>query len=330
MPASGGKTTILTERIKHLINEKHVAPSQIVAITFTNLAADNIYQRLNKPKGLHISTVHSYAAYLLRCQGLDISETLEEEEFDKLFDMVKEHPDCIQPVKYLFLDEAQDSTLQQFEFLLKMVNPQNFMLVGDIRQTIYGFAGSRPDLLLKICEASDVYTYQLTCNYRNAQQILSAAKAIIAQKGYQYRDNSKAMVSYSGTVQYINWASFLSLIDQINYRKNYNSWFFLCRSNKQVNELQTILSIKGIPNDTFKMKNMKVDKLEQIMTKNSIKVLTIHSAKGLEADNVVVYGAVNYPNTDEVFVNYVAATRARRNLFWISKKKGAKKIEEWE
>lgn len=320
--AAAGKTACLTERIRWLMEERHIAPSQIVAITFTNLAADNILRRLDNPKGIHISTVHSYASYLLKCCGYDVSDAVENEEFDKLFEMVRLHPNCIQPVQYLFLDEAQDSTAEQFDFLIDMIKPKNFMLIGDLRQTIYQFNDSRPDMLQRIADQPDVWVYKLTQNYRNAQQILSCAKQIIAQKGWEYRDDSRAMVPTSGTVQYINWNSFLQLIQQIKQKKDYGEWFFLCRSNRQVEELQALLIVQGIPNDTFKMKQMTVERLNSLMNKNSIKVLTIHSAKGLERDNVVVYGAINRWNSDEVFVNYVACTRAKRNLFWLSKRKG--------
>lgn len=95
--------------------------------------------------------------------------------------------------------------------------------------------------------------------------------------------------------------------------------------------MQTLLNVYEIPNDTFKMKNMTVVRLNELMGKNSVKVLTIHSAKGLEADNVVVYGAINKWNSDEIFVNYVAITRAKKNLFWLSKRRSAaKKIQEWD
>ena len=146
--------------------------------------------------------------------------------------MVTLHPYCIQPVQYLFLDEAQDSTAEQFDFLSDMIKPKNFMLIGDLRQTIYQFNGSRPDMLIRIMQQPDVSVFKLTQNYRNAQQILSFAKQVIAQKGFDYRDDSRAMTENSGTVQFINWNSFLNLVQQIKKKQDYRSWFILCRSNR--------------------------------------------------------------------------------------------------
>ena len=57
--------------------------------------------------------------------------------------------------------------------------------------------------------------------------------------------------------------------------------------------------------------------------------VTIHTAKGLEADNVVVIGA-RYRDIEEKCVNYVAATRARNLLVWAYKTNTRKpKAEYW-
>ena len=107
--AASGKTAVLTERVRHLLNSG-VDPKEIVVITFTNAAAEELNERLNKPTGLFVGTIHSYANYLLRASGHDTTKILDEEKFNKLFYEIKKNISCVKHVSHLLLDEAQDST----------------------------------------------------------------------------------------------------------------------------------------------------------------------------------------------------------------------------
>ncbi len=68
--AGSGKTRLLTERISYLINECGVSPSNILAITFTNKATNEMKERLAKvcenADQIWISTFHSMCAKILR------------------------------------------------------------------------------------------------------------------------------------------------------------------------------------------------------------------------------------------------------------------------
>ena len=68
--AGSGKTRVLTSRIAYLINEKKVNPSRILAITFTNKAADEMKLRLENMVGdlggMWVSTIHSMCVKILR------------------------------------------------------------------------------------------------------------------------------------------------------------------------------------------------------------------------------------------------------------------------
>ena len=67
--AGSGKTRLLTSRIAHLIQNKKVAPKNILAITFTNKAAREMRERLQKmvdTTDMQISTFHSLCAKILR------------------------------------------------------------------------------------------------------------------------------------------------------------------------------------------------------------------------------------------------------------------------
>ncbi|MDR3125616.1 MAG: UvrD-helicase domain-containing protein, partial [Candidatus Nomurabacteria bacterium] len=69
--AGSGKTKTLTHRIAYLISKHHFAPSQIMAVTFTNKAAKEMRDRLWGLLGSQIympymGTFHSISARILR------------------------------------------------------------------------------------------------------------------------------------------------------------------------------------------------------------------------------------------------------------------------
>ena len=68
--AGSGKTSVLTSRIAYLVLEKKVEPSNILAITFTNKAANEMKERLEKIVGnvssMWVSTIHSMCVRILR------------------------------------------------------------------------------------------------------------------------------------------------------------------------------------------------------------------------------------------------------------------------
>ena len=68
--AGSGKTRVLTSRIAYLVEEKGVRPSNILAITFTNKAADEMKTRLvdilGDIGGMWVSTIHSMCVKILR------------------------------------------------------------------------------------------------------------------------------------------------------------------------------------------------------------------------------------------------------------------------
>ena len=115
--AGSGKTRVLTTRIAYLIAEKNVDPSKILAITFTNKAAnelyDRVYQMLQKKREevsseeqerlqtvlvqmdrMHISTIHKFCLKIIKefpfavDMGLDvkISEESCEEQQERFLD----------------------------------------------------------------------------------------------------------------------------------------------------------------------------------------------------------------------------------------------------
>ena len=69
--AGSGKTRVLTHRIAHLIEQENVSPFEILAITFTNKAAQEMKTRVGALIGpvaekMWVSTFHSACVRILR------------------------------------------------------------------------------------------------------------------------------------------------------------------------------------------------------------------------------------------------------------------------
>ena len=334
--SASGKTQTLVARIQYLL-DSGVPPEEIVTITFTNNAASVMYERLGYPNGLFIGTVHSYCSYLLRRGAVDITNILNEERFDDLFTEIKQNLNCIKHVSFLCIDECMDCSKEQFEFF-ELINPDNYMYFYDLRQTIFSFAGACPEYLIELSHRPDVTVYSMKQNFRNAPDILRFAKKFLYRLGPEYDDDSIAMKQSDGRPHVLEGnyspseavSSLIIASDRLG--ADWKDWFVLCRTNNDIALFQQLFENKGIPTDTFRQSELTNSQIEERLKKNTVKILTVHSSKGLEAPYVMSYNIRAY-NDEEARLCYVSATRAKDFLIWAKmppKKKAKKKIVNWE
>lgn len=69
--AGSGKTSVLTSRIAHMVQDLNIAPWEILAITFTNKAANEMLSRVqlligDRAQGMWVSTFHKCCGKILR------------------------------------------------------------------------------------------------------------------------------------------------------------------------------------------------------------------------------------------------------------------------
>ena len=93
--AGSGKTRLLINRIAYLIKERNVSPKNILAITFTNKAADEMKKRILKmqidTEGIWVSTFHSMCAKILHSHIINLKKDKPEEKtFDNNFSIYTE------------------------------------------------------------------------------------------------------------------------------------------------------------------------------------------------------------------------------------------------
>ncbi len=122
--AGSGKTRVLTLRIAYLVNKLNVNPLNIMAITFTNKAADEMKSRLQKMvdnvEDMWVSTIHSMCVKILRRDidkiGYDKYFTIyDETDKDKILkrildDLKLEKDKFLKPVKN-FISNAKNEGL---------------------------------------------------------------------------------------------------------------------------------------------------------------------------------------------------------------------------
>ena len=75
--AGTGKTTVITERLKWLVNQKKISPSEILALTFTQKAAREMEERVDiaMPYGysqMHIMTFHAFCDRILKQEAIQM------------------------------------------------------------------------------------------------------------------------------------------------------------------------------------------------------------------------------------------------------------------
>lgn len=86
--------------------------------------------------------------------------------------------------EWILIDEFQDTTQVQLEIfrLLHARGHSRFFLVGDPNQSIYGFAGARPDLIYRFAEIIGAETgVQLGKNWRSTDAIIRDAESMRAR-----------------------------------------------------------------------------------------------------------------------------------------------------
>ena len=170
----------------------------------------------------------------------------------------------------------------------------------------------------------------MTTNYRSGAEIVEFASDfmdLVENKIYK----RAICMNNSGEVIRLKEFNKFFIINAIKSNDSYGDWFILTRTNSQIDFVGDILSENDIPWDSFKKGDLSTNELRRKIKENTVKILTIHSAKGLENKNVIVLGVKPFSD-EERRVAYVAATRAKDLLIWIRNLKSNKapKIKKWE
>ncbi len=108
-------------------------------------------------------------------------------------------------IKYILVDEYQDTNFIQAEIILKIAQiNQNIMVVGDDAQSIYSFRGADFKNLLNFGEKlKSIKKYKITYNYRSTPEILDLANNSIKNNRIQFHKTMKTVRKSSFKPKYV-------------------------------------------------------------------------------------------------------------------------------
>lgn len=210
-----GKTHTLIERIRYLIGEKQIQPENILAVTFTHKAAEEMTSRIQQVANAAppvIKTIHAWCYHLLTTELPEPPILLTEEEmrsflntnaeeahnymdFDGLitttYELLKTNDEIRtkyqQQYQHILIDEYQDLNRAQQDLLLLLAENAVLFAIGDPNQAIYGFRGANTEGFSDLMEKrANLTTITLVENYRSCQNIVDAAYSLFPLEPKQH------------------------------------------------------------------------------------------------------------------------------------------------
>ncbi|MBR1599307.1 MAG: ATP-dependent helicase [Lachnospiraceae bacterium] len=118
------------------------------------------------------------------------------------YELLSERPDILSSLQkryqYILVDEFQDINKLQYEITKMLAAPDNnLFIVGDDDQSIYGFRGAKPEIMLNFRkDYPDVKITLLDTNYRCNRNIVEGAEKLISHNMARYEKKLISSMDY--------------------------------------------------------------------------------------------------------------------------------------
>ncbi|MDE7203929.1 MAG: ATP-dependent helicase [Lachnospiraceae bacterium] len=257
------------------VKNNGITPQELKSVTVTQAEFEYIFQIYKQEMNHH--KLIDFDDMVLLCRDLLVSrpETLKiwQERF-----------------QYILVDEFQDICPLQYEVVRLLAKPQdNLFIVGDDDQSIYGFRGSKPEIMLNFNkdypEAKQVL---LDVNYRSRKDIVDVAGKLISHNKARFDKKVRAQNEQLGGVKIYSFHSKLKQAENIallikQYMAQpgarYSDIAILYRTNNHTVYTADRLMKEGIP---FSMK----EKPKNIYDSTVAKDIIAYIRYALHEDNV--------------------------------------------
>lgn len=176
------------------------------------------------------------------------------------YKLLEDHPEIqeryIKKFSFVIVDEFHDTSPFQYEWLKQFRGINNqFHVVGDDDQSIYGFRGVDPEILRIYKNEFDARTINLVRNYRSQPTILRAANALIRHNTNRI---GKILIGDNGRPQHIRLKELTDDWHEANYvskcvesllqqSRHIPSIAVIFRTNAQSHKFEQRMHKSGIP-----------------------------------------------------------------------------------
>ena len=347
----GGKTRSIIKKIKRCLRKEiFTSKYDYIILTFSKMARydfiekggdQNIFNQEN------VRTLHSLSGTIMtkilgKTSGAIESLIVATLELLKNEDVTLEDVRCLRNVKAIFVDEAQDISLLQYNFLLQLKKKTgaHLIMIGDPNQNIYQFQGGSDKYMMD----HPGTVYKLVNNYRSIPNIVQFVNCISPFKSDMVSQNvesdNKPVTIFTGSARDIE----KEILKEIK-----NTTFPL-------EEIAVISPVKLCKENMFGYTNIGLSIVTNLFSKHeipfvkhyhdtgervekkfsrvpgSVNLLTIHGSKGLEFEKVILlnfhyktYGIE--PSREDYnrfkYMWYVGTSRAKSEMtIMIDKEKG--------
>jgi ATP-dependent DNA helicase Rep len=161
-------------------------------------------------------------------------------------------------IRYLLVDEYQDTNLCQYELVKHLAGASGtFTVVGDDDQSIYAWRGARPENLRQLAEDfPNLRVVKLEQNYRSSSRILRCANAVIANNPHVFEKRLWSELPMGEKLRVLVARSeeheAERIVSELQYHKfkhntEYRDYAILFRENHQARVFERVLRERRIP-----------------------------------------------------------------------------------
>ena len=210
--------------------------------------------------------------------------------------------------KYIIVDEYQDISRQRFDLTkaLSQICDAKIIAVGDDWQSIYAYAGSDITLFTKFKESMGYgQELKITHTYRNAQEVIDIAGGFIQKNDSQLK---KALVSPKHIQDPVVIESYTEEVDRKQTKGKGGKYYMIGKTVEDIvatilkeNPKSSILLLGRYGFDAYNLSRsadfIYDEKTGGVQSKKfpgvRLEFMTVHRAKGLGFDNVIIINARN-------------------------------------